>query len=324
MKLVWQVSALLMLYITGCNPNHIPPDSPSPLDSSQGTTSEPKDKKTSDTLPNRAEEKIRQQAQKITVLIEGKGKGSGLIINRNGDTYYVLTSKHVVGIEPSRNIKILNPQPHEINLAKKEDPYQVRTHDGKIYTVDYGKVKKDPNLDLAIIEFTSKSEYSIAKLATSVSKDQSVYMYGLKDCFSATRDKKEEFNSGKISSLIEPKNSDGDEGYNVNYTNPTITGMSGSPVFDQPGRVVAIHGKPGKKDKEKDYSFDKCLKLEDNFGNNWGISMKTFVSSKIASEMQLKADETPIKDTSSPSQPKDNTPPNNPSETIPKFKRSKS
>ena len=40
---------------------------------------------------------VNRIASEITVLIDGINPGSGAIVARNGNTYYVLTAKHVVG-----------------------------------------------------------------------------------------------------------------------------------------------------------------------------------------------------------------------------------
>jgi len=306
MNFPWLISLLIILiYVASCQSSPPTPiESPVPI--------KPK-----------SEEKIKQKGQKITVLIGGKGTGSGIIVARNGETYYVLTSQHVVGIEPSESVPVYDSQPGEnIQPGSPEDPYEVRTYDGERYIIDYGKVRKDKILDLAIIEFTSKKIYPVANLATNVSPNQTVYVYGFKDCTWTGRDKKEEFNSGKVLSKIDPKGSD--QGYSVQYTNPTITGMSGSPVFNQAGGVVAIHGKPGRPGKENEYRFDKCSSLPSDFGNNWGISMESFSKSRLAGDISVKFAEDTDEVKQPPNQNKENNPPNNPSEPKPSFKKSKS
>jgi hypothetical protein len=50
--------------------------------------------------------------------------GSGVIIARQGQTYYVLTAEHVVATE---------------------DEYEIITSDGKKYRLDYKNVKKLPD-----------------------------------------------------------------------------------------------------------------------------------------------------------------------------------
>ena len=213
-----------------------------------------------------AQTKIKEIAQQTTVLISGKGFGNGVIISRNGNTYYVLTANHVIGIPP----------------GPIEDPYQITTYDGKTYQIDYKKVRKDSTLDLAIVEFNSQRNYPVAKLSTETAQDMPVYISGWIDCLPSQR---YVFNAGKISKLSKGD----DEGYSVEYTNPTVIGMSGSPVFDARSRIIAIHGKPG---REKNlYNFKKCPSLTQDLGNNWGISIDTFLKSSLASDIQLQVDD---------------------------------
>ncbi|MBD2180731.1 S1 family peptidase [Aerosakkonema funiforme] len=225
--------------------------------------------------------------QKVTVSISGRSTGSGFIVAKSNDTYYVLTSKHVVGIPP----------------GQIDDKYKVKTFDGREYEINYEKLRPDSKFDLAIIEFTAKGKnYTVATISNleSLPKGITVYISGWKDCL---KERKYEFNEGKVSKILlsksdiskisddpDYKEEDYNEGYIVNYTNPTIRGMSGSPVFDKKGRVVAIHGKPGH-DKENPAILTKCPALDESFGNNWGIPIKNFLKSSIASNLQLKIDQ---------------------------------
>lgn len=81
-------------------------------------------------------EEIYKIANEITVSIEGKSNnnGSGVLIAKEGKTYYVLTSKHVIS---------------------SADNYVVVTPDNKRYSVNYKNVKKFSKIDLSILEFTS-------------------------------------------------------------------------------------------------------------------------------------------------------------------------
>lgn len=249
------------------------------------------------TSSSKSEEKIKQEAQKVTVRIDGKIDGTGLIIKKDGNTYYVLTSKHVVGFKP-RQINPIEPipgDPEEKQLSGnlQEIPYQVITHDNQSYTVrNYDTdVMKDPTLDLAIVKFTSNINYPLATLSTEIKLQETVYIYGFKACFSDNNHQnKEEFNQGQITK-IDPKSAKADEGYGIHYTNATITGMSGSPVFNQYGQVISIHGKPADK-KSQDYALGECSPLDESkFGNNWGISMADFVNSSLASDLGLNVED---------------------------------
>ncbi|MEH2116424.1 S1 family peptidase [Nostoc sp.] len=242
------------------------------------------------------ENEIKSQARQQTVMIIGKGKGTGFIIGQDGYKHYVLTSKHVVGFKPAQNITLppdLGNDEKELATVKHEDPYKVVAYDGKEfqeYIINYEEVRKDSKLDLAIIQFDSQSQgkkYPIARLvALPVSNNENIYIYGFKDCFDKPRNVKEEFNQGKI--LSDNKNISEDEGYTLQYTNPTIRGMSGSPVYDVAGRIIAIHGKPGRKFKDKEYVFRNCPPLTSGYGNNEGISIETFKNSELAKNLPFK------------------------------------
>ncbi len=242
----------------------------------------------------------------------------------------MLTSKHVVVIAPGKDIQLPKDlRPDEKNLTNQEDPYKVVVYDGQNYQeyeIKYEEVEEDPNFDLAIIKFDSQSQgkkYPTAKLTTSpVSQNQTVYVYGLKDCFNKQRQEKEEFNKGTV--LSTSKVSTFDEGYSINYSNPTITGMSGSPVLDTAGRVVAIHGKPDKKNKDKEYQFQKCPNLTSYYGNNYGISMQAFKDSSLATKLaeKLAFDDKPIEVDLTQNNKTNNKPPSQPLNS-PRFIRSK-
>jgi len=240
------------------------------------------------------QEQLYKKAKEATVMIGGKGPGTGVIIEKKGSSYYVLTSRHVVNVAPGNNIILPdNLAPDEQNLKNYEDPYKIIAYNGERYNeyeINYQEVVKDTQQDLAILKFNSNQEYKTAELATSIlDKDQTVYIYGFKDCWDKTVDNKQEFNGGKIVSLNTKSE---DQGYTVQYTNPTILGMSGSPVFDAAGRVVAIHGKPGRPYKDKEYEFQECKNLtdyDDNYyGNNYGIPIKKLKNSSLLAEIPVK------------------------------------
>jgi len=87
---------------------------------------------------------VNKIAQEITVRIDlSRGNGSGIIIAQRGNSYYVLTAEHVVD---------------------KEEKYQVVTHDGKRYPVDYSTVQT-LGVDLAVLQFQSQESYPVATLA---------------------------------------------------------------------------------------------------------------------------------------------------------------
>ena len=218
-----------------------------------------------------------------TVLITGirSGSASGVII-KSQDKYYVLTNKHVVGTEPG-----------------PENKYQVKSYDGKVYQEitanNYNRLVQTGELDLALIELPTESQnkYTASKLSTGVSESTDVFVSGWPQCKPQPQ---YTFYDGKISNqlsdrsdieklpkddlYIKDKDRNYNDGYRVNYTNPTFFGMSGGPVFNKDGNVVAIHGMPG---VAKDNTLKNCNSLNtEGAGNNWGIPISLFLESNLA------------------------------------------
>ena len=231
--------------------------------------------------PQILEEKIAQ----ATVLITGVrgGSASGVII-KSQDKYYVLTNKHVIGTEPG-----------------PENKYQVKSYDGTVYLEikanNYNDLVQNGEIDLALIELPTESQnkYTAAKLSTGFSESMDVLVSGWPQCLPQA---KYALNAGKISKkllissdigklstsnddlYIQNKDQNYNDGYRVNYTNATLSGMSGGPVFNRDGNVVAIHGMPG---VVKDNTLKDCNSLNTQGArNNWGIPISLFLESDLA------------------------------------------
>lgn len=164
-------------------------------------------------------EEVNDVAREITVLIRGNGgHGSGVIIAKDENTYYVLTANHVI---------------------KESDDYKLVTHDKQAYQLDRTKAKALPGVDLAVVEFTSNENYQVAKLANSdtVTEGKPVFISGWPKP-GGTGQLVRQFTDGRVSGFLDRPV----EGYKMIYTNVTLPGMSGGPVVDAGGRVVGIHG----------------------------------------------------------------------------------
>lgn len=177
---------------------------------------------------------VNDIARNVTVLIHGsQDQGSGVIIARNGNTYSVLTNYHVV----------LNP-----------DDFKIITSDQKAHAMEETIQDLAGGVDLAIVQFTSEEEYPVATLsAAELTPGQDVFVSGWTTALSPDDTEKDQsrltrqFTTGGVSSVLDQPV----RGYQVAYTNVTRPGMSGGPVFDTAGRVVAIHGLGGIADSRR-------------------------------------------------------------------------
>ncbi|HEY9769318.1 MAG TPA: serine protease [Coleofasciculaceae cyanobacterium] len=206
---------------------------------------------------------IYQRSQSATVrVVKADSAGSGVIINRNGNIYSVLTNWHVVD---SSNPIILTVDNEQHQLV--EAPQQVA------------------NADLAVLQFYSEIEYFAAQLETTMPQiGDTVYAAGfpLEIAQSNSLDlgnKAFRFTQGKVS-IIPVKSFP--QGYQLGYTNDTEMGMSGSPVFNAEGLLVAIHGRGKYRDPGfgvyifEDGSEPPAEQLEQMVKSSWGIPIGNY------------------------------------------------
>jgi tetratricopeptide (TPR) repeat protein/S1-C subfamily serine protease len=206
---------------------------------------------------------LDRKARSVTVRIEYSGgessveNGSGVIVAKDGNSYYVLTSDHV---------------------AKNEE-LRVVTHDQRTYTINSNETKRSPETDLAVIKFTSTRPYQVATLGNYSVSDQALVFPGGWPAPKGIGSQQWQWqlNPGSISSRekalfkTQDKRSFRD-GYDLIYSSVTYGGMSGGPVFDQVGQVIGIHGKA-----EGNTGTRNIL------GNSLGVSIKTFIGLKLNS-----------------------------------------
>jgi tetratricopeptide (TPR) repeat protein len=168
---------------------------------------------------------IGRIAKNITVRIETVGseeKGSGILIQKEGDVYDVLTAAHVV-------------------KARSDFAFKIVTPDGIVHS-SMSVSRIDGDLDLAVVSFKSSQKYQLSDIGTSNSLEPGteVYVSGFPAKTQTISDGVFNFTAGTVSGKANrPVDS---KGYTLIYSNPTLPGMSGGPVLNTDGQLVAIHG----------------------------------------------------------------------------------
>jgi tetratricopeptide (TPR) repeat protein/S1-C subfamily serine protease len=199
--------------------------------------------------------KLNNKARQMTVRIEAGGaNGSGVIIAKEGNSYYVLTAKHVVE-NPKTNKRLSNPK--------------IITYDQDIHNLTSTVVATGAD-DLAVIKFSSNNNYPLAQLAEyNLNNDGLVFVGG----FPARQNINSplwqwQLNSGvasdrELGQLATQNNESFSNGYDLVYSSVSYGGMSGGPVFDADGNVIGIHGRAE--------TTNKII-----LGKSLGISIQTF------------------------------------------------
>ncbi|AFY82294.1 S1 family peptidase [Oscillatoria acuminata] len=177
-------------------------------------------------------------ARLVTVrILTQNGSGSGVIVARQGETYTVLTNHHVVMDTPDQGYRVITP-------------------DGQDYAAWWVPLPQFGDLDLALVQFTSRHSYRVAEIADSnaVLEGDPVYAAGFPawyfhqegDRLVAMEDTRDwgvsafRVTTGQVV-MRSPRALQG--GYQIGYTNEVLQGMSGGPVVDRHGALIAINGK---------------------------------------------------------------------------------
>jgi tetratricopeptide (TPR) repeat protein len=171
---------------------------------------------------------INQIAQAITVRIAvDKGNGSGLLLQKDEDIYTVLTAAHVLSEATVEQLTITTADdvPHKV--------IEIRKYQGDV--------------DLAIVKFRSAASYQLAELGDSsrLAGGMNLYAAGFPAPTKVITASVFVFQPGQVVANSKVVFADG---YALLYNNPTLPGMSGGPILDETGKVVAIHGKGDRKE----------------------------------------------------------------------------
>lgn len=199
-------------------------------------------------------------ARSLTVkVLAGKTWGSGILIQRQGAVYTVLTNEHVLRLG---------------------DRYRIQTSDGQIHEAAIASVGSFQGDDLAVLQFQSPQTYQTATLSNTVpALGETTFAAGFPADPESANLKEFAFTQGQISYLLPQPFT---LGYQLGYTNDIVKGMSGGPVFNQYGQVIAINGKHkyplwGNTYIFKDGSTPTPEVRQQMDNSSWAIPMQTFL-----------------------------------------------
>lgn len=166
---------------------------------------------------------IAQTARRITVQIHaGDLSRTGTVVSQRGSTVSVLTCND------------------SLDAVREES--RLETYVGQEYRISSSRVFELENLDLVLIQFTTNRSYPHAILAdsTDLQQGEPIYVGGFSELNYDDRPVESEFifSSGVISSLIQPSQP---QGYGMTHTSQTSETMSGSPILNAQGYVLAVH-----------------------------------------------------------------------------------
>jgi serine protease Do len=210
---------------------------------------------------------LQRHARAITVkVISGDDWGSGILIRQQGQRYTVLTNDHVLWIG---------------------DHYTVQTYDGKQHLARRQSLGKFGKNDLGLLEFISNpsaATYPVAAIGCSLelSAGTPVYAAGFPLPLMEASSKGFKFTVGKIS-LIASKALEG--GYQVGYSNNIEKGMSGGPVLNANGEVIAVNGMHQEPLWGDPYIYQDGSKPKSSLfsmfsRSSWAIPMETALQTK--------------------------------------------
>jgi tetratricopeptide (TPR) repeat protein len=201
---------------------------------------------------------VQRIAQQTTIQITGCAQGSGVIIQKTGNTYTVLTAAHAV---KNNGCKMTAPD---------DNGYQI------------SQVKAFPNnVDLAVFKFTSNKTYPVAKLIDNsdrIEAGEPIYVSGFPLSTGITTSVFTFVKGDVVSNSTKQQG----KGYSLIYSNSTLPGHSGGPVWNERGELVAIHGQ-GDIDTKLQTTANAEVRIKTGF--NLGITINTFT--KLATSVGI-------------------------------------
>jgi S1-C subfamily serine protease len=178
---------------------------------------------------------VAEIARRITVrLLSQDNGGSGVIIQKHGQNYLVLTNNHVVADSDGQQLEVLTSDG--------------RKHQGKwLRSADFGST------DLALVEFKSSQAYRVAELEklAPIRVGEQVYAAGFPLQSAWTVNSRintrawgletYKITTGSVEMILRDRSLH--RGYRLGYTNDVTSGMSGGPLLNAQGKLIGVNGR---------------------------------------------------------------------------------
>lgn len=262
------------------------------------------------------------EVRRLSVKIEGfNTSGAGVLIAKDTlsesvHSYSVLVARHTVDMKPT---------PIEDGDKTFTPNYKVFVFDGesyKAYEIDNydNQITHHETFDFALIEFKSSVDYPVATINPNADLEShrsggiDTYIFGWKPC-NRERTERENTSSalntymsrteirtdGRVtdyatsSLLISRKGLNREEfseGHRVQVSNPAVADMSGSPIFDSNGYLIAILASSGNAHSNSRSAYDRviCPNIPFNYQPNWAIPISLIIESRFLERLNVNQD----------------------------------
>jgi S1-C subfamily serine protease len=179
---------------------------------------------------------VSETARLVTVRVFSSPRtaGSGVIIERQGQIYTVVTCDHVAN-------------------SGQNNQYTILTPDGKTYQAYRQHLSSLESIDLTLLKFESVVPYQVVVLGNfeNVSIGEPVYASGFPNYYDRSPNRIDEtFDWGVRAFRVTPGTLAmllGDRslarGYKLGYTNDVDQGMSGGALLNRSGELIGINGR---------------------------------------------------------------------------------
>jgi tetratricopeptide (TPR) repeat protein/S1-C subfamily serine protease len=203
-----------------------------------------------------SEKDFAKVVRESTVRIEtGRNKGSGTLISKRGNTYLILTNRHVV---------------------RGAQSIRIRTFEGQTYPARVVPNAFTNQQDLALLEITSSKTYAVPDIASYGPRVESDTLAAGYDASSGQFRSSE----GKVRQVPAQALK---EGYQLGYSGKVVQGMSGGPIFDAADyTLIGINGRTDfpvvSSYVYEDGSKPSAAEVQQMRQANWSIPIRTVLA----------------------------------------------